>query len=149
MCRFRFPGDDDGLLRTPRLPAAVKNDSRYVVLIDGECNLCQATGSWVNLRDKKRRFRFQALQSEEGQGILRQAGLPTDDYDTMVLVEDDRVYTRSTAALRIARRLRVPWPLAYVFIIVPKPLRDAAYRFVARNRHRIRRKGRTRARPAR
>lgn len=114
--------------------------SRHLVLIDGECNLCNATGMWVNLRDKKRRFRFQALQSEEGREVLEGHGLPTDDYDTMVLVEGGKAYTRSTAALRIARRLRQPWPLLYGFIIVPKPLRDAAYRFVARNRHRWRRK---------
>jgi predicted DCC family thiol-disulfide oxidoreductase YuxK len=114
------------------------SDGGFLVLIDGECTLCQATGMWVNLRDKKRRFRFHALQSEEGRELLEKHGLATDDYDTMVLIENDRAYTRSTAALRIAKRLRIPWPMLYGFIIIPRPLRDAVYRFVAKNRHKIR-----------
>lgn len=110
---------------------------RFVVLIDGDCGLCQASAEWVRKRDPAPRFVFHALQSPEGQQWLRRVGMPEDTLDTMVLVEGDRGFVRSTAGLRIVRRLRSPWRLLYAFIVVPRPLRDAVYRLVARNRHRL------------
>jgi predicted DCC family thiol-disulfide oxidoreductase YuxK len=108
-----------------------------VVLYDGACGLCDRLVQFVLPRDPQGRFRFAALQSERGRGALGSAGLPTDDFDTMVLIEDGTVHVRSTAALRVVRRLRFPWPLLYALIAVPRPLRDALYRWVARNRERL------------
>ncbi|MNC52636.1 hypothetical protein D3C75_1019930 [compost metagenome] len=59
-----------------------------------------------------------------------------DRLDTVVLLEHGRCYTESSAVLRIARRLRFPWPAAYGLILIPRPLRNAVYRVVARNRYR-------------
>jgi predicted DCC family thiol-disulfide oxidoreductase YuxK len=87
-------------------------------------------------RDRKGTFRFAALQSEAGQRLLRGFELPTAEHRSLVLVEGDRVYLRSSAALRIARRLGGLWPALYLFIVVPPFLRDLAYDFVARNRYR-------------
>jgi predicted DCC family thiol-disulfide oxidoreductase YuxK len=56
--------------------------------------------------------------------------------DSIVLVEDGRIWTQSSAALRVARRLSFPWPLAYAFVLVPRALRDWVYQVVARNRYR-------------
>ena len=55
--------------------------------------------------------------------------------DSIVLVDDGRLYVRSTAALRIARRLRFPWPILWVFMAVPRPLRDWVYDVIARHRY--------------
>ena len=107
-----------------------------VVLFDGACNMCNASVHFIIDRDPAGRFRFASLQGERGQDLLLRHGLATDDFDTMVLVQDDRVHTRSGAALRIARRLRGAWPLLAVFWIVPSPLRDAVYAWVSRNRYR-------------
>lgn len=111
---------------------------RAVVLFDGVCNFCNASVHFIIDRDPAQRFRFAALQSEAAAGLLRSRGVapPQGDPDSIVLVEGERVYQRSTAALRIARRLRFPWPLLYAFVAVPRPLRDLVYRFIARNRYR-------------
>jgi predicted DCC family thiol-disulfide oxidoreductase YuxK len=86
-------------------------------------------------RDRRGTFRFAALQSEAGQRLLRGFELPTTEHRSLFLVEGDRVYLRSSAALRIARRLGGLWPALYFFIVVPAFLRDLAYDFVARNRY--------------
>jgi len=106
-----------------------------VILFDGVCNLCNGFVQFVIVRDPAQRFRFGALQSASAGRVLngREAQRPLPD--SIVLVEDSRVFTQSTAALRIARRLRFPWPLAYVFIAVPRPFRDWIYRIVARHRY--------------
>ncbi len=106
-----------------------------IVLFDGVCNLCNASVQFILERDAKERFRFASLQSEAGQQLLQQFHLPTNDFDTFLLVEGDTYYTRSTAALRVARNLHGAWKYMYVFIAVPKFLRDAVYGFVARNRY--------------
>ncbi|MGG1878835.1 thiol-disulfide oxidoreductase DCC family protein [Paenibacillus sp. 7541] len=107
-----------------------------IVLIDGVCHLCQGLTRFIIQRDPDGYFHFASLQSEAGQELLRQGGLPEDMSETMVLIEDGTYYTRSTAALRIVRRLRFPWPLLYIAVTVPRPLRNQLYRMVARNRYR-------------
>lgn len=106
-----------------------------VVLYDGACGLCSRLVRFVLERDARGDIRFAALQSDLGRRALETAGLVPDARDTMVLFEDGAVHVRSTAALRLARRLRAPWPLAYPLILVPRTLRDAVYRLVARHRH--------------
>ncbi|MNI52214.1 hypothetical protein D3C73_1069780 [compost metagenome] len=111
-------------------------EGQAVVLIDGVCHLCQGLVRFIIPRDPKGQIKFAPLQSEAGRRLLSAAGLKMDRLDTVVLLEDGRCYTESSAVLRIARRLRFPWPAAYCFILVPRPLRNAVYRFVARNRYR-------------
>lgn len=111
--------------------------SGAVVLFDGVCNLCNGAVNFIIDRDPSARFRFAALQSDQAAGLLAPLGrVPEAEPSSFVLVEDGRVYERSTAALRVARKLPGAWKLFYAFIIVPRPLRDAVYRFVARNRYR-------------
>lgn len=107
-----------------------------VVLFDGHCALCHGAVLFIIRRDRKSWFRFASLQSQYGKRLIAAAGRTGTDVDTIILIEGDRVSDRSTAALRIARALDRLWPLLYVFIIVPRPLRDALYRWVARHRYR-------------
>ena len=83
------------------LPDSVTTDVR-VVLFDGECVLCNWLAHWVAKREPRGRLRMAALQSVPGRALLRYAGLPDNDHDTMELIDRGRVYTRSSAALRVA-----------------------------------------------
>ncbi|HMB81980.1 MAG TPA: DCC1-like thiol-disulfide oxidoreductase family protein [Vicinamibacterales bacterium] len=108
-----------------------------LVLFDGVCNLCDGFVQFVIARDPSRQFHFGTLQSSAARQVLDLHDTLRPLPDTMVLVEDGHLFTRSTAALRIARRLTLPWSLAYAFIAVPRPLRDWIYDLVARYRYRL------------
>ena len=109
-----------------------------VVLFDGDCNLCNRSVQFIIRRDPRRAYQFAALQSCAAQRLLRDAvNTPQRLPNSVVLVERAKVYTRSTAALRIARRLASPWPLAAIFLAVPRPLRDGVYDLIAHNRYRL------------
>jgi predicted DCC family thiol-disulfide oxidoreductase YuxK len=115
----------------------VTNSPIAVILFDGVCSLCDRSVQFIIQRDPAARFRFGALQSEPAQRLLASVGRSSPATpETFVLLEDNRVFTRSTAALRIVRRLPFPWPLAYGFIVIPRALRDAIYDWVARHRYR-------------
>jgi predicted DCC family thiol-disulfide oxidoreductase YuxK len=107
-----------------------------VLLFDGVCNFCNGAVNFIIDRDPEGRFQFASLQSPEGRALAAPHGIDGSAPSTMVLIEGGKAYTKSAAALRIARQLRAPWPLAFVAVIVPKPLRDAAYRYFAANRYR-------------
>jgi predicted DCC family thiol-disulfide oxidoreductase YuxK len=81
-------------------------------------------------------FKFGTLQSAKGQQALNDLRLPSDDFETFLLLEQGRVFTKSTAALRILRQLSGLWPLFYLGIVIPRPLRDAIYDYFARRRYR-------------
>jgi predicted DCC family thiol-disulfide oxidoreductase YuxK len=115
-------------MTTSESPAAV-------ILYDGECGLCDRLVQWVLPRDQEGRFHFAALQSEWAQAALLRHGRSTRDFDTMVLVEGDHIFLRSTAALRVLRGLP-RWRWAYAFIIVPRSIRDAVYGWIAVRRKR-------------
>ncbi len=112
----------------------VRNQSP-IILFDGVCNLCNASVNFIIDRDPGEVFRFASLQSSLGHELLARFGFSTDAYQSVVLVEGDRLFTHSSAALRIAARLPAPWKLLYVFIMVPKPIRDAVYNWISRNRY--------------
>ena len=107
-----------------------------LILFDGVCNLCSSAVRFVIARDPHGRFRFASLQSDAAALRLQPFAGVTASLDTIVLIEGDRLFTRSAAALRIARRLTFPWPLTYLLIAVPPPVRDWAYDFVASRRYR-------------
>src|SRR5262249_11131123 len=107
-----------------------------IILFDGVCNLCNSSVDFIIRRDRRARFRFASLQSAPARLLLREFGLDDSDPKSIVLIENGRAYCRSTAALRIARRLCGPWPLFYVLIVIPPALRDWIYDLMARNRYR-------------
>ncbi len=107
-----------------------------VLLFDGVCNLCNSSVQFILRRDPSARFRFASLQSEEGQELLSRFSETPEDLSSVILIENGQLYARSEAALRVARRLSGLWPALYLFKIVPLPLRDAVYNWIARNRYR-------------
>jgi predicted DCC family thiol-disulfide oxidoreductase YuxK len=115
-----------------------------VILFDGVCNLCNASVAFVIRRDRRQVFRFAPLQSATAQRLLGAHELPEaggapagkDDWQSVIVIEDGRVFHRSAAALRILRGLGLPWSLLSVFVIVPAPIRDWLYDVVARHRYR-------------
>ena len=117
-------------------PPGVCRENYSIVLFDGTCDFCHGAVNFILDRDRRKQFRFTSLQSAAGRRLLEQAGLPADGVDTMALIEDGRAFTRSTAALRIARQLTWPWPLFFALIAVPRFLRDGLYRWLASQRHR-------------
>jgi predicted DCC family thiol-disulfide oxidoreductase YuxK len=112
-------------------------NSHGVVLFDGSCVFCQRSVMFIADRDPAGYFRFGASQAPAGERILREHGIDRAAARSIVLIEDGQAYLRSTASLRIVRRLRFPWNLLGVFLFVPRPLRDAVYGVVAALRHRI------------
>ena len=122
-------------------------DDAPVVLFDGTCNFCDGAVHFVIDHERASTLKFAALQSEAGTALLDGSTTPENakrlregvtgsgDPDSLVLVEDGKVYTHSTGAFRIARHLRSPWRWLATFWIVPRPIRDAVYRWFARHRY--------------
>lgn len=107
-----------------------------IILFDGVCNLCSASVQFIIRRDPRGLFRFAALQSDAARSLLAECGVRGPLPDSLMLIEGGRCYARSAAALRIVRRLRLPWPVLYALVAVPRPIRDWAYDFLARHRYR-------------
>jgi len=108
---------------------------KKIILFDGVCNLCNNSVQFVIRHDKKNQFLFGSFQGETGQEYLRQFKLPSGQFNSFMLLEDDKLYTESTAALRVCKHLDGGWKLFYGFIIVPKFIRDGFYRLIAKNRY--------------
>ena len=108
-----------------------------VVLFDGVCKLCSFWAQFLIRHDKERRYKLATVQSEEGKAILAWCGLPTEHYDTLVLVEGNAFFVRSLAVIKVLSHLPFPWKLAAIALVFPRPLRDWAYDRIAHNRYRL------------
>ncbi|MBY0477516.1 MAG: thiol-disulfide oxidoreductase DCC family protein [Chitinophagaceae bacterium] len=106
-----------------------------IVLFDGVCNLCNSSVQFIIKRDRKHLFRFGSLQGAYGQQVLKQFGLHPSDFNSFILLEDGKLYSKSSGALRMLKHLGGGWKLFYVFILVPAFIRDAVYNFIATNRY--------------
>ena len=124
------------MTHSPRESVLSTPSPHPIVLFDGDCGLCNASVNFIIDRDPAAIFQFAPLQSDLGRQLLLEHRLDPSPIDTLVLVEDGLAYVRSTAALRICRHLRWPWPLLRALAIIPRPLRDLAYNWVARHRKR-------------
>ncbi len=111
----------------------------YTILFDGVCNLCNASINFVIDRDGHNKFVFAPLQSETGSKILQEYAIavPQGDFDSIILVKNNKVYKKSSAALEIARELNGLWPALYLFKIIPSPIRDIFYNLIAKNRYKL------------
>lgn len=108
-----------------------------IVLFDGVCNFCNGSVNFMIGHDAAGCFKFAPLQSETGKALLDKFGIDTTETDSIILVEDDKAYTHSTAALRIARKLDGVWSWFYIFRFVPRPIRDLFYKLFAKYRYRL------------
>jgi len=104
-------------------------------LFDGVCNLCNTSVQFIIKRDKKQIFRFAALQSPFGQKVVDSFNLTDKKIDSVILLENNSVKIKSDAALKIAKQLGGIYSLLYVFILLPRFIRNSAYDFIARNRY--------------
>ena len=108
-----------------------------IVLFDGVCNFCNGSVNFIIERDAKNYFRFAPLQSEIGRKLLDKHGIDKTENDSVVLIENDKAYTHSTAALRIAKNVGGAWSWFYALIVVPKFIRDFFYKLFAKNRYKL------------
>jgi len=108
-----------------------------IVVFDAQCLLCSR---WVQLllrHDRHKVFQFASIQGETGRALLAREGLKAEQLETLLLVDGARSWQHTGAVLRVLSRLGWPWRLAGAAWLVPAPLRDAAYRWIARNRYRL------------
>jgi predicted DCC family thiol-disulfide oxidoreductase YuxK len=108
-----------------------------VVLFDGVCHLCDGAVRFILNREKSKDLYFALLQSEIGKDLLLKNGYPESYLDGLVLIENNRPYDRSSACLRIAGKLKFPWNLFFLCLVIPKPIRDSIYSIIARYRYRF------------
>lgn len=112
----------------------LKNSS--VILFDGICNLCNTSVHFIIKHDKKKYFLFASLQSDAATKILLQLNQKSfKNIENIVLIENEQVFIKSTAVLKIAKNLNGFIQIIYVFIIIPIPIRDYIYDFIAKNRY--------------
>jgi predicted DCC family thiol-disulfide oxidoreductase YuxK len=110
--------------------------SLRIVFFDGVCNLCNASVDFLVRRDRERHLRYASLQSDIGQRMLADVGLPTSEFGSFIYLDRGRLHMRSSGAIRVAMRLGGLWTLMGIFLVVPPFIRDAVYDGVARNRYR-------------
>ena len=115
----------------------MSNNEAHILLFDGVCNLCNSIVQFIIKRDPKGKFKFSSLQSESGQALLRQFGLPTNDFDSFVFISGDKYFLKSSAGLHVLKELGGVWKVFFMFIIFPRPLRDFIYNIIAKTRYRI------------
>ncbi|MFS0644468.1 thiol-disulfide oxidoreductase DCC family protein [Siminovitchia sp. 179-K 8D1 HS] len=105
-----------------------------IVLFDGECNFCDASVQFIIKNDPKGNIHFASLQSDIGQKLLKAQNVPSH-VDSMIVIEEDKVYYKSAAVLRIGRYLNAPWKWLYPLIMIPSPIRNPFYDLIAKNRY--------------
>ena len=110
-------------------------ENEKVILFDGLCNLCNGAVTFIIKRDPGDAFRFAALQSDIGQKLLTGHRIDSTKVDSIVLIDGDRHYIKSSAALNIARHLSGGYPLLYGFMVLPRFIRDRIYDLIANNRY--------------
>lgn len=106
-----------------------------IILFDGVCNFCNSSVNKIIKHDKKNKFKFAALQSETGKKLLEKYSIDSTKIDSIILIEDDVAFIKSTAILKISKQMNGLYPLAYGFIIIPAFIRNIVYDFIARNRY--------------
>ena len=111
--------------------------SHGIILFDGECAFCERSVVFIAKRDPRHYFRFGASQTPAARTLLEPYGVRRETAKSIILIEDDHVYIRSTASLRIAARLTFPWSLLRVCLAIPVPIRDGVYRVISAVRSRL------------
>lgn len=112
-------------------------EGKSVVIFDGHCNLCNGSVDLIIRHDPHNCFLFTANQHAEGRAILKAHGKDPDAVSTLYLLENNQLYERSTAALKIATKMGFPFSLAVIGWVLPQFMRDAVYDLIARNRYRL------------
>lgn len=112
------------------------SNHQAIVLFDGVCNFCNNSVRFIIERDSGKQFRFASLQSSYAVDLLEKYGEVPHKLNTIVLIQNGKIYKKSSAALQIAQQLDGLWPVMAVFKIVPPFIRNAVYDFIASQRYR-------------
>lgn len=112
------------------------NENQSIVLFDGVCNLCNSAIRFIIKRDKEKIFKLSPLQSSFSEDLNQQFHFKQPDLNSIILIENNKVYYKSTAVLRVVKKLNGPIKILYIFIIIPPFIRDAVYMVIAKNRYR-------------
>ena len=115
----------------------MEQSEEHIILFDGLCKLCHFSVRFVIRHDKSGKFHFVRLQSAKGKKLLREAGLPENYLNGLVYINGKDYFQDSTGVLMILKQLNGIWKMFYVFIFIPKKIRDGMYHFIARTRYRI------------
>ncbi len=110
-------------------------NNQAIILFDGVCNLCNTAVNFVIKRDQKNSIQFAPLQSETAHTLLEKHDMPSEDMKSFIFIEKGKLYSLSTAALKVCRYLNGAWSLLYGFMIIPSFIRDAIYKWIAKNRY--------------
>lgn len=110
-------------------------ENKSIIFFDGVCNLCNNSVQFIIKRDKHKRFLYASLQSDAARDILLQFKIKNSGFDSIILLENGKLYQKSTAILKIVKQLNGFWKLNYVFILIPKFFRDFIYDIIAKNRY--------------
>ncbi len=105
-----------------------------IILFDGVCQFCDRSVQFIIKRDKKGHFKFASLQSDLAKQLLSQYNV-AKDVDSLVLLDGNNYYIKSTAVLRICKNLSGFWKLGYLLLVIPRPFRDFVYQLIAKNRY--------------
>ncbi len=112
-------------------------DGQQVILFDGVCNFCNASINFVIDHDPNKHFKFASLQSEFGNAILKKYQRNTTDFESVILLKNNRIFTKSKAALEIAKDLCGFWKYLSLFSVLPSSILDFFYDLIAKNRYKI------------
>ncbi len=115
----------------------MKLDENPVILFDGVCHLCHSSVNFVLRKDKKEQFRFAPLKSEVANQLLNKANYHKTLPDSVVLIDQGIVYIESDASLRVLYLLGGVWKILALMRFIPRFIRQAAYRLIARNRYKV------------
>ncbi|HIP26708.1 MAG TPA: DUF393 domain-containing protein [Flavobacteriaceae bacterium] len=115
----------------------MNNSNKLIILFDGVCNLCNTSVNFILKKDVYNKFIFTSLQSDAAKKLLLQFNdkIIKNNLDSILLIHKNKVYNKSTAILYILRSLHFPYNLGFIFIIIPKFIRDYIYDIIARNRY--------------
>ena len=105
-----------------------------IIFFDGVCNLCNNFIQLIIRNDRKEKFLFCTIQSDFARNFFLENKFSSQDSDSVILYMDGTFYTKSSAALRIAKSMNGLWPIFWIFITIPSPIRNWVYDFVAKNR---------------
>lgn len=108
-----------------------------IIVFDAKCLICSSWVQFLLKYDRRRVFRFASIQSKAGMDLLARAGLNITTLETLLLVDGERNYQQTAAILRVLHQLGFPWKLAWIAWLVPSFIRNAGYRWAARNRYRL------------
>jgi predicted DCC family thiol-disulfide oxidoreductase YuxK len=108
-----------------------------IIIFDGVCNFCNKTVNTILKFDKQTYFQFAPSQSNAAKVIIQQLNIDQKAIASVILIDQDQIYTKTDAVLQIAKHLN-GWPKLFLLLkFIPKPIRDFGYDLIANNRYRL------------